>query len=390
MRKRTWVVVLAAVGTVVAGCAREPTQPVQYGQPGAYPPASYPPGQQPGAYPQGAYPPGQQPPATYPPATYPPATQPPPTQPPATYPPATQPPSTTTGGNLAPPPLGSFDAYGDMTPAFLRSEAKAVLDELVAALADKDRAKVQGIPLVVIEDPKEVNAFAGCDSSGKAFMGITAPLLNISAAGAEARAYDELTGSNKYDQYDDRVAAMVKAGQPVQGLTPGELPLPAAMDPRKLARQKFLFDEQIGFILGHELAHHYLGHTGCANGGASTQVTAQDIGRLLSGAVPLFNQPMEVEADVNGTRNVLTAGARHQGGTWTEEGALMTLGFFNRLTGFGPEVLLMGFLQTHPPPAVRIPIVQAAAQQWRAAGGGPTPQPSTPFPFPFPIPGLGG
>ena len=52
-----------------------------------------------------------------------------------------------------------------------------------------------------------------------------------------------------------------------------------ALDPRKLARQKMLFDEQLAFVLGHELAHHYRGHTGCADGAAdSNVVTPQDIG----------------------------------------------------------------------------------------------------------------
>ncbi len=385
MRNRTLGVVVMAAGVAVAGCAREPTQRTQTGygqQPGSYP------GSYPGQYPPGSYPPGQQPPGSYPPGQQPPGSYPPGQPPPGSYPPGQPPPGSPPPGNLEAPPLGSFDAYGAMTPAFIRSEAKAVLDELVASLADADRAKVQGIPLAVIEDPSEVNAFAGCGKSG-AFMGITAPLLIMSAAASEAKAYDELAGTHKYDEYDDRVAGMVKAGQPVRGLNPGEIPQPTAVDPRKLARQKFLFDEQVGFVLGHELAHHYRGHTGCANG-TSGQVGAEDIGRLLAGNVPLFNQPMEVDADVNGTRNVLTAGARRQGGTWTEEGALMTLGFFNKLTGFGPEVLLMGFLRTHPPPAVRIPIVQTTAQQWRAGGGATTPQPSTPFPFPLPIPGLGG
>jgi len=275
-----------------------------------------------------------------------------------------------------------------MSGTFIRNEAKVVLDALVAALPADAKARVQGIPLAVIEEPKEVNAFAGCDKAGRAFMGITAPLLTLQAATSEAKAYDELYGTQNYEAYANTVASTVRAGRPVTGIGPGKLPLPNALDPRKLSRQKFLFDEQIAFVLGHELAHHYRGHTGCAGGGTSTGVSSEDIGRLLSNAVPVFNQPLEVEADVNGVRNTLTAGTKQPGAAWTEEGALMTLDFFNRLTQFGPEVLLLGFLQTHPHPTFRIPIVQTAAQQWRQSGGQPAG--TNPFPFPLPIPGLGG
>ncbi|HOT09499.1 MAG TPA: M48 family metalloprotease [Polyangiaceae bacterium] len=307
--------------------------------------------------------------------------------PPATTPPATSPPT----GSLPAPPIGSFDASGTMTASFIRQEAKTVLDALVAALPNDARGRVIGIPLAVIEDPGEVNAFAGCDKTGRAFMGITAPLLTLQAASSEAKAYDELNGTRYHDDYVNSVANSVRGGRAVQGLSPGQLPVPNALDPRKLARQKFLFDEQLAFVLGHELAHHYRGHTGCANGGASTGVSAEDIGRLLSNTVPIFNQPLEVEADVHGVRNTLDAGVRQQGAPWTEEGAMLTLDFFNRLSQFGPEVLLLGFLQTHPHPTFRIPIVQSTAQQWRQSGGQSQPGGTNPFPFPlpFPIPGLG-
>jgi hypothetical protein len=286
---------------------------------------------------------------------------------------------------LAPAPFGSYDATGTMTGAFIRQQAKVVLDELVAALPDQARARVAGIPLVVIEDPKEVNAFAGCDKSGKAFMGITAPLLTIEQASSEAKAFDELAGSTRFDQYIGDVAQRVRAGQTVAGLPPGALPLPLALDQRKLARQKFLFDQQVAFVLGHELAHHHRGHTGCANG-VSGGVTGEDVGRLLSNTVPLFNQPVELEADMYGTTNTLDAGARRQGGTWTEEGGMLTLHFFSRLQSFGVETVLLGFLMTHPPPVVRIPVVQNTAANWKKQRASGNTGPSNPFPFPFQLP----
>jgi hypothetical protein len=209
-------------------------------------------------------------------------------------------------------------------------------------------------------------------------------LLILQASSSEAKAFDELNGTQRYDQYTSDVAAKVRAGQPVAASPPGYLALPQALDLRKLSRQRFVFDEQLAFVLGHELAHHYRGHTGCANGVASGGVGPDDAARLLSSAVPLFNQPMEIEADVNGINSVLTTGSRRQTGSWNEEGAMLTLNFFARLSSIGVETVLLGFLRTHPPPQIRIPIVQGAAQQWRQRGGAPMPT----FPFPLPIPGL--
>jgi hypothetical protein len=263
----------------------------------------------------------------------------------------------------------------------LRQEPGAIIAELVASLPDASRAKVQGIPLQVIEDPKDVNAFAGCSNSGTAFMGITMPLVLILARTSEARAYDETFGTSKYGELVTGFANEVRAQKTVSGPPAGFLPLPQALDPRKLARQRFLFDQQLAFVLGHELAHHYRGHTGCANGtSGGGGITAQDVGRLLSNTVPLFNQPSEIEADIQGTFNVLDAGSRRSAGRFSEEGANLVLDFFARLESLGIETIVLGFLMTHPPPQLRRPIVQNAAQQWRNNGGRP---PTFPFQLPM-------
>jgi hypothetical protein len=370
---------------LLAACAKQDAQ-----QP-AQPPAGYYQQPPPGYYQQQQAPPGyyqQQPPPGYPPQQQPgypgaPAQVPtarPPTAPvpPVAQQPTAQPPATAT---LPLPPIGAVDATGSFTPQYMRQEPAGVVAELVAALPDASRAKVQGIPLQTIEDPKEVNAFAGCSQTGGPFMGITAPLLLIMARTSEARAFDELYGTTKYTELSNGIANEVKGQKTVAGPPSGFLPLPQALDPRKLARQSFLFDEQISFVLGHELAHHYRGHTGCANGAASSNgITSQDIGRLLSSTVPLFNQPNEIEADVQGTWSLLDTGSRRQAGRWTEEGALMVLDFFTRLQSLGVETVVLGFLQTHPPPQLRLPIVQNAAQQWRSNGGK---APVFPFQLPF-------
>jgi hypothetical protein len=276
-------------------------------------------------------------------------------------------------------PAGSFDANGAMTVQFIRQEPQAVLAELIAALPEASAAKVRGIPLFIDDgDPKDVNAFAACTKSGPV-VAITYPLALVSARTSEARAYDELNGTAKYDQLSNGIADEVKQQKAVAGPPAGFLPLPQALDTRKLARQRMLFDEQIAFILGHELAHHYRGHTGCA-GAQSQQLTPQDIGRVLSDAVPVFNQPNEIDADVQGTYNFLDAGAKRQSNKWTEEGALMSINFFSRLESLGVETVLLGFLMTHPLPQIRLPIVQNAAAQWRSNGGK---APAFPFPLAF-------
>ncbi len=303
----------------------------------------------------------------------PPAPSPVPQQAPAQVPQTTSLPSVT---------VGSFDADGSIAQATMRATAPSVIAELVAALPQQSASRVQGIPVSVIDDPKEVNAFAGCNQSGGAYMGITSPLLLIAARTSEAKAFDEIYGTSKYNELAGAIAAQVRAQKAVQGAAPGFLPLPQALDPRKLSRQKFLFDEQIAFVLGHELAHHYRGHTGCANGAnQNAGLGPQDIGRVLSHAVPVFNQPNEIEADIQGTYNILDAGARRgQAGAWTEEGGIMTMNFFGRLQSLGVETVLLGFLMTHPAPQLRQPIIQNSAQQWRSNGGR---APTFPFPLPF-------
>ena len=376
MRAGTWLTVGALVFSF--GCTRESTQPrtpPNYGYPQPQQPG-YPPSQGPG------YPQPQQP--GYPPPQFP--------QAPPTQPSSPQPASPSTPAPA--PPVGSFDATGSMTQQFIRQEAQRVLRVLVASLPARAQARVKGIPLVVLDqDPTEVNAFAGCHKSRGAYMGITGGLLVIQASSSEARAFDELTGTKKYDQYLNQVAGDVRGHRAVRPLQPGALPLPTSLDPRKLSRQRLLFDEQLAFALGHELAHHYRGHTGCANGTSHGQISAQDVGRVAANVVPLFNQPLEVEADVNGIRSVLDAGLT-QPSHWNEEGAMMTLGFFDKLSGFGPDVLFLGFLRSHPPPAIRIPIVRGEANRWhqqhgsQPAGGAGSSAPA--WPFPIPIPGFGG
>src|SRR5262249_33067789 len=139
--------------------------------------------------------------------------------------------------------------------------------------------------------------------------------------------------------------------------------------------QHDVFDETLGFVLGHELAHHHLGHLPCTGG--SGFLGMGDIARDLSGAVPIFNQPNELAADSAGTNNVLVAGARRSGTHWTAGGAPLIMRFFRGIAGEASVQILFAFESTPPPPFVRVPVVQQTANLVRMAGNNWLPFPVT-------------
>jgi hypothetical protein len=329
--------------------------------------ASYPPYQAPGyGYPQPGYPQPGYPQPGYPPQPAP-AVPSQPAQPtaPAPLPPVAQVPT---------PALPGLPATNDPINAvdidWLQYEAGGVMGELIAALPPAARARVTGIPFVSDPTVGEVNAFAACDDQGLPLMAISDGLLDVEAHIARYRAIDELFGTRKVEEYEQLLAQNQRPNQPVYRPGPGFTSPAQDLDPRKLARQREIFDEQLAFVLGHELAHHHLGHTGCANGqGVSRGVTAGDLGRLLSRTIPLFNQPNEVAADVAGVQNLLTAGSRRQSSRWTEGGAVLTLEFFAAMDRLTPASILFAFERTHPLPQLRLPIVLSTANAWRLTGG---------------------
>ncbi len=72
-------------------------------------------------------------------------------------------------------------------------------------------------------------------------------------------------------------------------------------DARRISRAHEMFDEIAAFTFGHELAHHYWGHTGCANGQASGFGPAlEQLGRIVTNLGTVFNQPNEIAADSAG------------------------------------------------------------------------------------------
>lgn len=353
MGKLRTVIVLAALaaGCQVGGSTSTNRPPQQ--QPQQQPPPYY--GQYPQQYPPGQYPPGQYPPGQYPPGQYPPGQY--PQQQPPQQPPQQQ-------RALLQPLIGY---------AAMQQEVRSILGELINALAASNQSLVRGIPLQF--DPTlEINAYAGCDEQGSPYLAATRGILDAIDAMAQTKATDELFGTKTYDAYTNQVLPnVVQSDKASAALPAGIIPQQYGGDLRRWSRAREIFDETIAFTFGHELAHHYRGHTGCAKGqqmGSGPDPSA--LGRLAM-RVPLFNQAGEAEADSFGAINALDAGrARRPQYEWSEAGATNLLDYFARLEraagGGGPLSLLnpLAVLKSHPNPLARIPLVQTVTRNWRA------------------------
>lgn len=249
-----------------------------------------------------------------------------------------------------------------------RAEVRAILAELIALLPPAKAAKVKTIPLVFDPDANEINAFAGCEK-GMPYLAATEGFLLAVDAIAQTRATDERFGTKTYETYASTVAKRLenpKGGGP--GLPAGSIPAAHVNDPQRLSRAREIFDDIVAFAFGHELAHHHLGHTGCANGQAGAAgPNPAVIGQIVTTVIPGLNQPTEIAADTAGCFNVLDAGrARRPLYAWSEQGGLWLFDFFGRLEGNAPLLAAVGFLRTHPDSRLRAPIVRAAANAWRA------------------------
>jgi hypothetical protein len=269
-------------------------------------------------------------------------------------------------------PPGGVDPINATDFAFLRAEAAGIMRELIGALPPLQQGRVSSVPLVVDSTPGEVNAFAACTKTGRAAMAVTDGLFEIQAHLARAKAYDEAARTNKVGEYVAIIARSQQPKQPLMRPPPGFFDPALDNQPNKLLRQRELLDEQLAFVLGHELAHHYLGHLPCTGTG---NLAPAEIARVIADAVPIFNQPNEIAADISGLNDALTAGARRGGYHFTEGGALLTMQFFAGLHQFSVADIVFAFERDHPPPALRSPIISQTANAWRATGGRGLPYP---------------
>jgi hypothetical protein len=325
----------------LAACDLQRSSTARTPQPQPYP-------QQPQPYPQQPQPYPQQP-QPYP-------------QQPQPYPQQPQP--APTARPLLPPLVGS---------QAMQAELRTILAELTAALPPDRQAKVRGIPLV-FDASFDVNAFAGCDERGAPFMAATEGIMEAVDAIAQTRATDELFGTRTYEAYCAQVIPqLVKSDSARATLPAGLIPAQYGGDARRWSRAREIFGDVLAFTFAHELAHHYLGHTGCANGqpmgsGPSPAL----LGRLVTRVLPGLNQANEVASDTEGTVNALSAGrARRPQFSWSEQGGVMLFDYFGRMdrAAGGNPLNPIGFLRTHPNPAFRAPIVQSVAQSWYARNG---------------------
>ncbi len=280
--------------------------------------------------------------------------------------------------NPPPPPPGAAQTGNRpllmplVGPQAWQSEVRAVMQEVVASLSPEHAQKVRNIPLVVDPNQGDVNAFAGCDDQGQPFVAATEGMLEAIDAIAQTQAQDDLYGTKTYEQYLATVIPRLAQGKGQSAALPlGIIPLTTALDPRRLSHAHELFDEIAAFTFGHELSHHYLGHTGCANGQAQgAGPNPVQVANIFIRIAPGLNQPNEVAADSAGCYSTLDAGLVRRNQTkypWTERGGLTLLDFFARLeraSGMSP-LNPMGILLSHPNAAYRIPIVKAVAQTWR-------------------------
>ena len=344
-RGRLSLLLLASGAALACDTSRTTTQPRPNYPQGQYPQGQYPQGQYPqGQYPQGQYPQGQYPQQGYP--QYPNQPQNP------QYPNVPQQP-------VQKPILAPLVGSGMM-----QQEVRTILADLVGVLPPESQSRVRGIPLMF--DPTlEVNAFAGCES-GTAFMAATEGFVQAADAIGQTKATDEMFNTRTYDAYTARVLPdLVRNEKASPALPMGIIAPQYLLDARRASRAREIFQDVVAFTFGHELAHHYLGHTGCANGVPSGAIP--NAGRVLSNVIPIWSQLTESSADAAGATNTLDAGyKRRPQFRWSERGGHLLFDFFARLEAAAGGGLLnpMNLLRSHPFPTLRPAWMQPTVQGW--------------------------
>jgi len=257
------------------------------------------------------------------------------------------------------------DPINAMDMAALQRKSHRILGELVAALPGWAHDKVENVELRF--GGVGVNAYASCAGLGQPSVTLGDDLLHVMAQLARARAAEEVFSVDATRAYFEWMAAHARKD--------GELAVPPEgrddplrrIDKRKLTRQHELFDEGVAWVIGHELAHHYLNHLVCDGDGgivAETRHAAQAI-------VPAFHQVDELAADASGMTNVLRA-RREQ------RGALLLLEFFAHMHRIGVPDIVFAFALTHPPAQLRIPHLKGVVASWHLSNGAWPP--SVPYP----------
>lgn len=243
-------------------------------------------------------------------------------------------------------------------------ETRNVLKELVQNLPPEQKSRVEKIPMI-FEKSSEVNAFAGCDDKGPFIAGTTG-LLDIANGIAQTLATDEMKGTKTYDAYLKVAIDKVLEEKPNLFYDLGNLTPDVGLDKARLSRAHEIFDDIVAFTFGHELAHHYLGHTPCATKTPLERDLA-NLGNIFVNMAPILNQPAEIAADQNGIFNVLFTGRNRARHPFTDKGARLLLQFFSALedaAGGGNRSFLKNFRSTHPPSPLRLRVLDEAIARW--------------------------
>lgn len=267
---------------------------------------------------------------------------------------------------VAPPPPVDLLAPVLGMPA-MEEETKRILAELISHLPPDQASRVRGMP-IEFEQTDEINAYAGCDETG-AFVAGTTGLLDVANGLAQTLAADQLFGLATHEKYVKFVVDKVMEDKPNLFYDLSNLPPETALDKKRLSRAHEIFDDIVAFTFGHELAHHYLGHTPCA---ATTPLERNlaRLGDIATRFAPVLNQPAEIAADQAGIQSVLVTARARTTHPFNEGGARMLLTFFDRLeqaVGQGNRSLLKTFLMTHPPSALRLRVLNDSVARFQAA-----------------------
>jgi Zn-dependent protease with chaperone function len=234
---------------------------------------------------------------------------------------------------------------GSLDP--LHAMAHKTLAALVDVLSDTKKHAVENVTLDFESGIADVNAFATCAGYDRPIVIVTDGLLEILRQIALARATDEVFGTDRMQTYMRWSLSHHGQVPPVDHLYG---------DDRRASELAWsLFVDELAFVIGHELAHHYLGHVGCHSA---------DVGNLALHIVPLLSQAAELAADASGVANTLEVGRDKE---WTEDGAVVVMQFFRSQQTI--EGVVLAFIQTHPLAEIRLPTITATADLWRATNG---------------------
>ncbi len=120
-----------------------------------------------------------------------------------------------------------FSPTGALLMPVMKDEAKKIYQKEIDALAATKKSQVEKIPLLTDSSKEEVNAFAGCDDSGKTFVVLTEGMYQMLDLMSQCRATDETFGTNYCDEYLKELAKQQEGKAKILPLPPGSSTRPS-------------------------------------------------------------------------------------------------------------------------------------------------------------------